>query len=116
MTQKIDKKTPLLTPYQVAELLSCKLSTVYAWAKTGKIPAFKVNGLLRFDPVEIEDWLATHKTRPANSPNTAPNLLKTKGKNHIDIVISNAIESTLEPGYNNPQKGKPDQSARKGGA
>jgi len=47
----------LLKPEQVAELLNCKPSSIYFWAKTGKIPAIKLNGILRFDPEEIALWV-----------------------------------------------------------
>lgn len=49
---------PLLTPKQVVEILNCKLPTVYAWAKKGDIPAFRLNGIIRFDLYEIEDWIS----------------------------------------------------------
>jgi excisionase family DNA binding protein len=45
----ITLKHGLLTVKEVAELINCKPSTVYAWAKRGEIPSFKLNGLLRFE-------------------------------------------------------------------
>ena len=43
--------------------LNIKLSTLYAWVAEGKIPHFKIHGLIRFKPEEIEQWLQPyHKT------------------------------------------------------
>ena len=47
----------LMTVEEVAEYLRVKSSTVYEWAKKGKIPAAKVGRLWRFDREEIEEWV-----------------------------------------------------------
>ena len=49
--------TSLLTVKDMATRLQVKDKTVYAWASQGKIPCVKVNGVIRFDPGEIEQWL-----------------------------------------------------------
>ena len=46
----------LLTVDEVADFLRVKPSTVYEWAKTGKIPARRVGRLWRFSREEIEIW------------------------------------------------------------
>ncbi len=48
---------------KLSEHLNIKLSTLYAWVAEGKIPHFKIHGLIRFKPEEIEQWLQScHKT------------------------------------------------------
>ena len=47
----------LMTVEELAEYLRVKTSTVYEWAKNGKIPAAKVGRLWRFDRVEVENWV-----------------------------------------------------------
>lgn len=47
----------LLTVKDLVRRLQVKPSTVYAWAVQGKIPALKVNGVLRFDSEDIGPWL-----------------------------------------------------------
>ena len=47
----------LMTVGEVAEYLRVKRSTVYKWAKDGKIPAAKVGRLWRFDRGQIETWV-----------------------------------------------------------
>jgi excisionase family DNA binding protein len=106
----------LLTPNQLSELLNCKCSCIYAWAREGKIPAYKLNGLLRFDTKEIEEWVKQRKLQPITVEKQTRNLAKTKIKIDIDMVVDKAIESSKKSGYNAHIKGKPGQSlARKGG-
>ena len=47
----------LLTVKELATRLQVKEKTLYAWASQGKIPCVKLNGVLRFDAREIEQWL-----------------------------------------------------------
>lgn len=51
----------LLTVEEVAELLKVKVSTIYVWTSSRKIPFRKVGGLLRFDLDEILEWTKTEK-------------------------------------------------------
>jgi len=52
--QKMTDK--LIAVDEVAEYLRVKVTTVYEWAKEGKIPAAKVGRLWRFDGGEIDRW------------------------------------------------------------
>jgi excisionase family DNA binding protein len=89
----------LLTPKEVAGLLNCKPSSVYNWAKSGRIPAYKVNGLLRFNIVAIEAWLEQCKIQPTfERENNRPY----KDINDVDGIIKNAIDSVKKSGYINP--------------
>ena len=47
----------LMTVKEVADYLRVKPSTVYDWAKQGKIPAVKIGRLWRFGREEIEAWV-----------------------------------------------------------
>ena len=51
----------LMTVDEVAEYLRVKASTVYKWAKDGRVPAAKVGRLWRFDREEIEAWVKSRK-------------------------------------------------------
>ena len=46
-----------MTVEEVADYLRIKPSTVYEWAKQGKIPAVKMGRLWRFGREEIEAWV-----------------------------------------------------------
>jgi len=47
----------LLTSVQVAELLAVSTKTLANWRYKGKIPYFKLNGLVRYRLEEIHAWL-----------------------------------------------------------
>ena len=96
-----------LTANQVAELINCKPSTVYAWAKCGEIPSYKIGGLLRFDQKEIEGWIRQSKVSAINTPEIRS---KHIADSEIDRLFRSVIASVKEPRYNAPTKGKPDQS------
>jgi excisionase family DNA binding protein len=49
---------PLLRARDVAELLNVSAATVLDWWERAKLPGFKINGAVRFDRAEIEEWLA----------------------------------------------------------
>ncbi|MBU4473543.1 MAG: helix-turn-helix domain-containing protein [Candidatus Omnitrophica bacterium] len=47
----------ILNPGQVSELLQVKLSTIYQWTHQDYIPHYKVGRFVRFDEIQIMDWL-----------------------------------------------------------
>ena len=49
----------LLTVNALSQQLQIRPSTLYAWANQGKIPCRKIHGLVRFDPTEIDRWIAS---------------------------------------------------------
>lgn len=57
------RKTPpvqnpmLLTIKDLSRQLNIKQSTLYLWAKQGKIPCQEIHSLIRFDPRVIDLWL-----------------------------------------------------------
>ncbi len=46
---------------QLSEFLNVKEATIYSWVYKGTVPYHKLNGLLRFDMEEIEDWIKKRK-------------------------------------------------------
>lgn len=107
----------LLTPKQVAELLNCQPSTVYAWAGSGKIPAFKLNGCLRFDSKEVEEWVERNRLKSVDIGKEAKRILASTHDVDVDAVVRKSIDSVRGKVYNSP-KGKPDpnQALKKGGS
>lgn len=53
----------LMTPDEVADFLRLKRRTVYALVREGKMPAYRIGGVLRFDRTVVEGWLETQKTK-----------------------------------------------------
>ena len=46
-----------MTVEQLAKYLQVDQYTIYAWARKGKMPAFKVGRFWRFRKEEIDKWL-----------------------------------------------------------
>jgi excisionase family DNA binding protein len=46
---------------EVASYLRLQESTVYAWAKGGRIPAFRLGRLWRFRRTELDAWLENQR-------------------------------------------------------
>jgi len=60
----VNAANELLTVEEVADFLRVKPSTVYEWAKQGKIPASKVGRLWRFSKQDIEAWVRNGGAQP----------------------------------------------------
>lgn len=69
-----------LTVKALSQRLQIKPSTLYAWASQGKIPCRKIHGLVRFDPTEIDRWLASFLT-----PHSATPQIRTSRSDHADL-------------------------------
>jgi len=81
----------LATIKEVSAFLKVKESTLYAWVNQKTIPAFKLQGLWRFDMNAIEKWVKdSHNTK------TIPKKIikKTIQKQDIDRIIQHIIEET----------------------
>lgn len=46
---------------EIAEYLGVSPNTIRKWIRTGKIPFCRLNGAIRFDINEIEQWTAKKK-------------------------------------------------------
>jgi predicted site-specific integrase-resolvase len=60
--EQLETRQTALNTKDLAAILQIDKRTLYDWAKTGKLPCLPVNGLIRFDPKEIADFL--RKKRP----------------------------------------------------
>lgn len=104
----------LLTPLQVTNILNCKPSSVYAWAKTGKIPAYKINGLLRFDSKEIHDWIQHCRIQPISLQRKGLKRAKTVNDSDIDLIMKRAIDSVTHSNYNPFQRETRPRTGKEG--
>ena len=79
----------LLTVKDMATRLQVKEKTIYAWASQGKIPCVRVNGAIRFDAREIEQWL--QKCHVPIGPPRMPTTNRRKGSaTSVDHLIESA--------------------------
>ena len=62
-SEKLGDKRKLMTLPEVAEHLRIGQRTAYAWAKSGKLPGFKVGGTWRFDREDIDRWVEQQKRK-----------------------------------------------------
>ncbi len=69
-------KIVLLTVTEVAEMLKVSTKTVYSWCDLRIIPFLRINGTIRFDLLEIQQWLLTCKKVPLNGYSAAGNYRK----------------------------------------
>jgi excisionase family DNA binding protein len=56
----------IITIKELSELLKVKEKTLYQWAESKQIPCFKLNGALRFDIKDIQEWIASCKNTSYN--------------------------------------------------
>lgn len=68
-----------LTVSDVAQILSVKPKTLYQWAELKQIPCFKLNGALRFDLDDIQEWVASCKNTPTGGYNPVTSIEARKG-------------------------------------
>lgn len=95
---------------KLAEIFGIKEKTFYTWARSRKIPSYKVGRLVRFKEAEVRAWVEGCKVEPVD-------LLDLSGVPGLDVdkLVEGAIESVMGKGYNHPKRGiKPDQGSRKG--
>jgi predicted DNA-binding transcriptional regulator AlpA len=55
----------LMSIEDVAEFVGVPVNTLYQWRRKGTGPtAFRVGRFLRYDPVNVREWLAEHTAVP----------------------------------------------------
>lgn len=65
VTREHESPVPLMTPPQVAERLGVSERHIRRLVAERRIPFVKWGHLLRFDPVELEDWIEAARIAPA---------------------------------------------------
>ena len=59
----------IITIKELAAFLKVKPKTIYQWAESRQIPCLKLNGALRFDLDDINEWIVSCKNTPQGSYN-----------------------------------------------
>ena len=81
---------------EVSEMLKVKKTTLYSWVSQGTIPSFKLNGIIRFDMDEIEEWVKSSKSKTPELPRLKPR--HATRHQDIDAIVKNAIDSVKGKG------------------
>lgn len=58
----------LISPEELAAALKIARVTAYQWVRRGVIPHLKLEGVVRFDPEEIEAWLKSKRQAATKAP------------------------------------------------
>jgi excisionase family DNA binding protein len=66
----------IFTPDELAELLRVPSNRVVLLAKRGEIPFLTIDGRLRFDARDVEDWLRSQRS---DAPLMPPRIVNTTG-------------------------------------
>ncbi len=105
----------LLTAEDVAAMINCGPSTIYEWAKSGRIPSLKLNGLVRFVPEEVQEWILK-KRQSAFKPGqkSLNQVSKHLTGMNVNTIISNTIDGEKKKNYNFSPKGeaRPNQAQK----
>ncbi|MBZ0220892.1 MAG: helix-turn-helix domain-containing protein [Candidatus Methylomirabilis sp.] len=90
----------LVTIKELSDFLKVKPSTLYSWVHNGTIPFIKLNGLLRFDMDDVQEWVKGSK---AMSHNVLKSLRKSSNLD-VDAIVKRAVESARQGRYNPPKR------------
>ncbi len=86
----------LITIKELSVFLKVKVNTLYSWVHSGTVPYYKLNGLLRFDMAEIEEWVG--KSRQSG---LRGNMAQIRPKDiDVNSIVKNAVESVTGKEYN----------------
>jgi excisionase family DNA binding protein len=58
----------MLSPAELADLLNVSPISVYKWVRLKQIPFYHLSRVVRFNPVEIREWLEGKKNVAAPMP------------------------------------------------
>lgn len=94
----------LLTVKDVSSYLQVKPSTVYAWAKQGKIPCKRLNGVVRFVLEEVQSWV---QRCSIVQPPPVPLTLSSGRLLDVDAIVEAAKREVYTPrhGETRPKSG-----------
>jgi excisionase family DNA binding protein len=84
-----------LTIKELSQWLNIKPSTLYAWVAQGKIPFYKIHGLIRFRLKAIVRWL---KSFSCGNANPLPRKLGAPDHGDLEGLIARAKREV----YNSP--------------
>ncbi len=70
--QELLTRGDLIAPEELAMGLRVARVTIYAWVRRGTIPHLKLEGLVRFDPQEVQSWLESKRRAARKAPGGGP--------------------------------------------
>jgi excisionase family DNA binding protein len=67
----------IFTPDELGELIRLSANRVVALARRGEIPFLTIDGHIRFDARDVEDWL---QSRRSDAPTMPPRMVQAAGQ------------------------------------
>jgi len=61
----------LISPEELASALKIARTTAYQWVRRGVIPHLKLEGVVRFSPDDIREWLTSKRRAATKAPGGA---------------------------------------------
>lgn len=89
----------LWTVEETAKFLGCSPKTVYGWAQSGHMPAYKLKRLVRFDSAEVKAWVEKNRVNQAVPAEQVRRKGKPRRDLDIDLTIRRNIDSLKPSGY-----------------
>ena len=95
-------------------MINCGQSTIYDWAKSGRIPSLKLNGLVRFVPEEVQQWIQKNRQSESDPGKSLSHLSQRVTGMNVNTLIRKAIDAEKKRNYNLSSKGKarPNQAQK----
>jgi hypothetical protein len=106
----------------IARLLQTSRHTIYLWVRDNKIPYFRLNGCLKFDPALVADWIDSTSSTPkdpAPAANRSPHQVAPPASERQGDQLSPADQRWVRPGRprivaaQNPPRPRLKQGGRK---
>jgi len=102
---------------EVSRYLGVKRSTIYQWAKEGKIPHYELHKMKRFKKEEIDAWMESQRGNGTGIDKRGKRVLeigmgaRRSPKPDVDGVVRKAVEEARRNNYN---EGNGNQTKIKG--
>jgi excisionase family DNA binding protein len=65
--EQLEKRATALEAKELAELLNVTPQHVYSMAARGRLPSFRVDNSVRFDPSDVVDWINQQAPKKGHS-------------------------------------------------
>jgi excisionase family DNA binding protein len=94
MSWSRDGQERYLTINEVSQYLNVKPSTLYLWAKSGKMPHYRLNRMVRFRKADIDTWMESHRSESIEKSKKVSGFLKVmnKPRMNIDSLVKKSID------------------------
>jgi excisionase family DNA binding protein len=89
-----DGQERYLTINEVSQYLNVKRSTLYSWVKSGEMPHYRLNRMVRFRKADIDTWMENHRSESTEKSKKVSGFLKVmnRPRMNIDSLVKKSID------------------------